>query len=109
MINKKNIEILRFNPPGEGILIRRRISHPTFGEGLVERKVDTVGGLLTSTEAATFLNLTLRRIKQLVDEKRLNPLRQNKNNRLLFKLSELQEFEKEKRKRKGRKKEPFLI
>jgi excisionase family DNA binding protein len=75
------IEIFWNNPPGEGIIIRRKI-----GDGIYERKVKP-SGLLSSTEACKLLRITLVYLYRLVEEGKLKTVR--KNGKLYFKLKDL--------------------
>ncbi len=102
----RKIKILRSEPPSKEITIRQRVGHPRVGYATIERKVRP-NGLLTSTEAATFLGVTLRRIYQLVEAYKLEPIRQR--DQLLFRLGDLIEFEGSRRKPGRPKKESFLM
>lgn len=101
----RKIEIIRSNPPSEGIIIRQRVGHPRVGYAVIEKEIRP-NGLLISTEAAAFLGVTLRRIYQLIEDGKLKPLR--KGNQLLFHLKSLMEFEKNRRKPGRPKMEAFL-
>ncbi len=109
MKNIKDIMIFRENPslPPKGIVIRRRVKHSRVGIAWMERGVTLNKGFLTSTEAAAYLNVSLRRIYQLIEEGKLKPSK--RGNQLQFQLKTLVDFE-ESRKGPGRpKSEAFLV
>ncbi len=99
-----DITIFRDNAPGPktGITIRYKRRGSTF-----DRRVGP-GGSLTSTEAATYLKVSLRWVYKLIENGKLEPERVGAH--LMFRLRDLKVLEKARRKRGGKgKEELFLI
>ena len=107
------IEIWYSNPPSSGVItIRRKVNHPVWGSGWLEREVGPNAGLLSSPEAAAYLEITLVWLYHLVKERKLRPTR--KKGHLAFKYQELRRCKEKKQKRgapseKRKKRETWLI
>ena len=80
------IDIYWDNPPGrnQGATVRRIVAG-----GVYERRVLSTG-LLSSTETAKALNITLRHLYNLVKDGKLKPVR--KADRLYFRLSDIKRY-----------------
>lgn len=81
-----DIKIYWENPPGPkaGLLVERITK-----SGVYEKHVPP-SGLLSSTEAAKAIGLTLRHLYNLVNDGKLKPVR--KRGRLLFRLSDVKRY-----------------
>lgn len=103
------IEIWYTDPPSSGeITIRRQITHPVWGSAWLERTVRSDKGLLSSSEAAAYLGITLVWLYQLIKQGKLRPRR--KKGRVVFTYGELRSFKKkrEEKRSRGRKKKKEL-
>jgi excisionase family DNA binding protein len=96
------IKIYWDNPPGKksGVSIQRAVAGQVY-----ERRV-SAQGLLSSSETAAALRITLRHLYNLVKDGKLEPVREG--DRLYFRLSDVKTYRARKRRGSG-KSEAWLI
>ena len=89
------VQVLYPNPPSFGkITIRREIRHPVWGSAWLERVVGPKEGLLSSPEAAAYLEVSLVWLYRLIKQKKLRPRR--KEGHLIFQFRDLRRYKAEK-------------